>query len=223
MAHLNGYRTQWALRLQTKILQKAESTWQVLKPYFSRTLYFSECMNITAINLHNLIFINRVKNSVLELFKSHSPSLPLVSYFSSVLWHSARQSTVFQMDWMYFLYSRRCQSSWNEKRKTTQLCLCPQSPGSSPLLYIIIPSSCDFFSPEDTSHTPHLFFCSKCNQGIKVLKSKLLQACERIQLYLMSKHTVLRCNLLTPNLPRLNHVDLTLETGIERSIFTFKT
>lgn len=62
--------------------------------------------------------------------------------------------------------------------------------------------------------TPRLFFCSKGNQGIKVLKSKLLQACERIQLYLMSKHTVLCCNLLTPNLPRLNHVDLTLEAGI---------
>lgn len=75
--------------------------------------------------------------------------------------------------------------------------------------------------PQRTLHI-RLFFCSKCNQEIKVLKSKLLQACERIQLYLMSKHTVLRCNLLTPNPPRLNHADLTLETGIERSLFIFK-
>lgn len=114
-------------------------------------------MNIPAINLHNLIFINRVKNSVLVLFKSHTPSLPLVSYFSSVP-DTVLDSplTVFQMDWTYFLYSRRCQSSWNEKRKTTQLCLCPQAPVSSHSLYIIIPFSCDFFSPEDTSH-PSIF------------------------------------------------------------------
>lgn len=91
------------------------------------------------------------------------------------------------------------------------------------------PHICSIFSfhfhvtsfPQMTLHI-HLLFCSKCNQGLKVLKSKLLQACERVQLYLMSKHTVLRCNLLTPNLPRLNHADLTLETGIEGSLFIFK-